>query len=193
MFYSCLISRPCDMEEGTETVELSHSAEVMKYKGKREVENTRKNNAVAIKALARFSCGSASILTEIHDKNKKMEVAIELLQEKLFGNATPFGDVPMQTKKIVKWELIEFVVRYRKADDKQVSPETMMNYLRGIKRVFKLWGFPINIFSDLIFLDDKHGLKPVMENVFAEQQSNGHAPSRKNTLSKADFVKFIGS
>jgi len=170
-----------------------HSQEVEEFKGAKDFENTLKNNATAIKAISIFSCVEDSILNTCSTQKEKTLKCIELFQRKLFGDLDPESPITTELKTNVRWELIDFVVKYRKKDDKRISPETCMNYMRAIKRVMKLWGFDIDIFNDPIFTDRKEGLKPVLDNIFAQQQLQGSSPTRKNTLSKSDLKKLLQS
>ena len=59
---------------------------------------------------------------------------------------------------------------YRKSNDERVSPETMLNDIQALRRVFLSYGYNVEIFIDPIFKDEKKGLLPVLEKLFTHQR-----------------------
>jgi len=169
------------MDPNAPTETHQHSEDVAQFIGKREFDNTLRNNRVAENALARFVY-----------PNENCGDAIALLKTKLFLNENP-NDLSLAAKKYINWQLIEFAVGYRKSNADRVSPETMLNYIRALRRVFISWGYVVEIFTDPVFKDNKNGLLPVLDNLFSDQQIKGSSPQRKNTLSKKDFRTLLNS
>lgn len=88
--------------------------------------------------------------------------------------------------------LLEFVVHYRQKNGKQLSPETMLNYIHGIQRCFNtLWKYEIQLQSGPIFGGkNNNGLATVMDNLFREQQRKGSFVVSHNVLTLEDIVKL---
>lgn len=82
---------------------------------------------------------------------------------------------------------IEFSVNYvSHKTRKNISPSSMLTYMRGINRRFDKLGFPVNINDGPIFNDSENGPKNVLENRFAEQQAEGNTGASHNVLTIQD-------
>lgn len=87
--------------------------------------------------------------------------------------------------------LIEFGTRYVSVKKKSsVAPSTMLGYVRGVQRRLKELNYDVNLFSGPIFNYPNEGLKPVLDNKFSLQQSNG-ATTKSHNILTIDNVKEI--
>ncbi len=140
---------------------LVHSSAASQYLGKRTPVNTIRNNATGIRAFARFVSGTTlpgSFTAEPHlrsayldDKIRRSELEVKRLKELLFDGCTPGEPFPVETQKLIRYDLIEFFVNYREQNSGQdASPETMSNYMYAVQRQFEIWGFKFRIGGRLI-------------------------------------------
>lgn len=87
--------------------------------------------------------------------------------------------------------LREFSVRYLQEDGPEVTPSTMLGYIRGSNGVLKLNNYPINLLDDSLFTEKKFGFIPVLDNRFAEQQSNRAIVKHHRTLPREELVTIL--
>jgi len=94
---------------------------------------------------------------------------------------------------LVRYFLIEFVVLYRGNGEAAVKPGTMKGYVIGLLMAIRSWGYAINLMTDSIFSDTKHGLLPVLNNWVSKQQAEGVFLQNHNEVSLDDVKKIFGS
>ena len=107
----------------------------------------------------------------------------------------PNQAVSIDSRKQIRLALIEFVINYCKKGEENApaSPETMVGYIRGIFRTFEDWGYSMELFKYPVLTGKKEGLIVLMDNRFADQQSQGASTVHKNTLSMKDFYQLLNS
>jgi len=98
-----------------------HTEDVEIFKGTKDFENTLRNIAVSVKALAQHSCRNDTSLNDLTSIKEKEMKSIKLFQEKLFGTSVPEQPVSKRVKHKIRWELIDFAVKYRKKDGNRTS------------------------------------------------------------------------
>lgn len=90
--------------------------------------------------------------------------------------------------------LTEFAAGYVSSRTKdEVSPRTMHTYVMGVQRRLRELGFDVNLFDGAVFNERNMGLKTVLDNRFAEQQSRGKVGTPHNVLTISDIKTIFMS
>lgn len=86
----------------------------------------------------------------------------------------------------------ELFVHYEARDDAtEVSPGTMMGYMNGLNRIFKSYGYHVEILEDPVFVDRNKGFRQVYDNHIAKQQSRTMTTKLHNIFVLSDIEKVI--
>lgn len=87
--------------------------------------------------------------------------------------------------------LRELSVRYRQEDGSEVSPSTMIGYIRSLNRSLSFKNYKINLFEYPVVKDRNDGLIPVHDNPFAKQQYAGGTVKHHNTLPRKYLIHIL--
>lgn len=187
---------------------FSPSETASKYLGKKTPENTKRNSQSSMQLFAQF------VLTLVIDDNapknlleiSKYAIAHDVpaipggtgLEASLINLLLQGRDFRLGMDRDcllrLRYFLIEFSVHYvSKKTSTNVSPSSMMTYMRGINRRFDELGFELNIHENKIINDPNCGLRTVLENRFAEQQADGVIGTSHNVLTVVDIEVILES
>lgn len=156
------------------------SEEVRNLMGVHVPANTLRNNATAMRMLVKFM---------IKEKYATEELSAPDAFYFFFGE--PTSEITVEQRKKFRDVLREFVVRHRQEDGSQVTPSTMIGYIRSLNRSLAFNDYQLNMFEDPLFTDKRDGLMPVLDNHFAEQQAAGMTVKHHNTLPRKDLIHIL--
>lgn len=90
------------------------------------------------------------------------------------------------------WDMSrKFIVRYRQDDGLEVSPSTMINYIRSFNRTLKLNEYDLDLLTNSILTYSRERLVAVLDNQFEKQNSEGAVVKHHNTLPRGDIIKVL--
>lgn len=95
--------------------------------------------------------------------------------------------------KRIRILLIEWVVKQKTKEGKEVHQNTLKSYVFGVQRGFRAWGYDIDLFDHPVFKCKKEGLIPVLDNRAIQLQSSGRHTKSQNVLSRADLSWLYSS
>lgn len=188
--------------------DLELSAYAKQFLGKRVPNNTLRSSKNGFKMLGQF------ILAIVNDESSSSKYADLAAMAVSDACATAPGDNDFERSvmsvllcgrsacdgfdnaglKRLRHFLIELCTRYvSPLTQKEVAPSIMLNYVRGVQRRIKELGLTINLFSDPIFADPVERLSPLLDNKFAQQQSEGQITKNHNILTIDDIRTIFGS
>lgn len=167
-------------ETSTASDDITVSESVREVMGVQVPDNTMRNNATAMRCLAKFM---------VSQKFANDDLAAPDVFYFFFGEATkkPTNEQLEKFRNVLR----EFAVRYKQDDGSPVTPSTMINYMRSLNRGLKFFDYDVDIFTNTLFTDKKEGLLPVLDNHFAQQQSAGMVVKHHNTLPRDDLIKIL--